>query len=138
MPTRVLIVDDDPEIRWTVRSLLESRGYECEEAENGVAAVAQLASGFFDLVITDNLMPVMSGVELSEWLSEWLMEAPEGKVPAVIVLSGDLSKQERTRAMKAGVYSILSKPCDCNHLLFMVAQAVNSRGPHRSHNSPSH
>jgi CheY-like chemotaxis protein len=96
--------------------------------------VAQLAIGFFDLVITDNLMPVMSGVELSEWL----MEAPEGKVPPVIVLSGDLSKQERTRAMKAGVYSILSKPCDCNHLLFMVAQAVNSRGPHRSHNSPSH
>jgi two-component system response regulator HydG len=134
MPARVLIVDDDPDIRWTVRSLLESRGYECEEAENGVAAVAQLASGFFDLVITDNLMPVMSGVELSEWL----MEAPEGKVPAVIVLSGDLSKQERTRAMKAGVYSILSKPCDCDHLLFMVAQAVNSRDPHRSLNSPSH
>jgi len=134
MPKRVLIVDDDPDIRCTVRSLLESRGYECEEAENGVAALAQLGSGCFELVITDNLMPEMSGVELSEWLTE----VPKGKVPAVILLSGDVSKQDRTRAMKAGVYSILSKPYDCDDLLFMVTQAVSSREPHRSLYSPPH
>jgi CheY-like chemotaxis protein len=116
MSKRVLIVDDNPDIRCTVRSLLESRGYEREEAENGVAALAQLASGCYDLVITDNLMPVMSGVELSEWLTE----ASKGKVPAVILLSADMSKQDRTRAMKAGVYSILSKPYDCDDLLFTV------------------
>ncbi len=104
------------------------------EADNGVAAVAELARGLFDLVITDNLMPVMSGVELSEWLRE----EPNGKAPAVILLSGDLSEQERTRAMKSGVSSFLSKPYDREDLLLMVSQAVSSRRPRRPLRSQLH
>jgi CheY-like chemotaxis protein len=100
--------------------LLESRGYECEEAETGFAATSQLRTSRFDAVITDHQMPVMSGVELLEWLAT----APEIEDLPVILLSADLSEQGLRRAWQAGVCSILAKPFDCEELVSLVARVV--------------
>ena len=120
MAKRVLIVDDDMDIRWAIRRLLEWRGYECEEADTGVGAMALLQKGQFDLVITDHQMPKMSGVELLECLRK----VPEKRTLPVILLSGNLRSEERERALKVGVHSIWEKPFDCEELVSLVARAV--------------
>ena len=66
---RVLIVDDEPDIRFILRHILERGGYEIDEAINGSAAIECLSRGANpDLVITDLMMPVMDGNELIERL----------------------------------------------------------------------
>ena len=62
----ILIVDDEPAVRRTVRSALESAGYECAESENGAAALAWLEENKADVLIADYHMPVLSGLKLLE------------------------------------------------------------------------
>jgi CheY-like chemotaxis protein len=65
---RVLIVDDEPDIRFILRHILERGGYEVDEAINGSAALEILEGSNPDLVITDLMMPMMDGNELIERL----------------------------------------------------------------------
>ena len=62
--TRVLVVDDERNIRVTLRAFLEKAGYEVETAEDANQARALLASGIWDVVITDIILPGASGVDL--------------------------------------------------------------------------
>jgi CheY-like chemotaxis protein len=81
---RVLVVDDDPDIRETIASLLEDHGFEVFTARHGQDALAQLhAVGAPDLILLDLLMPVMDGVEFIQALRE--ANGPLAKVPVVVV-----------------------------------------------------
>ncbi|MEO6203541.1 MAG: response regulator, partial [Nitrospirales bacterium] len=80
----VLIVDDEPAVRRTVRGALESSGIECAESENGAAALAWLEENHVDLVLADYHMPIMSGLTLLERVKSTL----NGRTPRVILLSG--------------------------------------------------
>ncbi len=61
---RILIVDDDADVRFMMRIILERAGHKIRDAANGQAALLQLKDGDTDLLITDFLMPVMDGDEL--------------------------------------------------------------------------
>ena len=61
---RILVVDDDPSMRFLLRLILEGVGYEVSEAQNGVAALIKIKDEMPDLVVTDMMMPVMDGGEL--------------------------------------------------------------------------
>ena len=63
VPRRILVVDDDPEIRSVTRLVLEGEGYLVDEAADGEAAVARALGGGLDLVLLDVNMPKMSGWE---------------------------------------------------------------------------
>lgn len=60
-PLRILLADDDADVRATIRLVLEMDRHEVVEAEDGVAALELFNSGMFDLVVTDYVMPGMSG-----------------------------------------------------------------------------
>ena len=80
---RALIVDDESVVRMTTADMLQSLGYETEEAENALEAEQRIVGGeFFDLVISDHLMPGMSGVELAKRIRE---RRPEVQV---LIVSG--------------------------------------------------
>lgn len=66
--TRVLIVDDEPDVRFILCHILEKEGYEVDVAINGAAALECVKEAHPDLVITDFMMPVMDGNELVERL----------------------------------------------------------------------
>ncbi len=71
-PARVLVVDDDPEVRHVTASFVRRFGYRETEAESGAAAVAILEREAFDLVVADLAMPGMSGVDLANLVrSRW-------------------------------------------------------------------
>ena len=61
---RILVVDDDPSMRFLLRLIFEGSGYEVSEAQHGVAALIKIKDALPDLVVTDMMMPVMDGGEL--------------------------------------------------------------------------
>lgn len=117
---RVLLVDDEAAVRGTLRAVLESQGYTCEEAEHGVAALALLEQEHFDLIITDNRMPVLNGIEFLKQYSQ----KPDPK-PPVIFFTGDISDSEKDLAMKAGARAVLQKPPNFGEIISAVQQAIS-------------
>ncbi|MCA9473371.1 MAG: response regulator [Nitrospirales bacterium] len=118
----ILIVDDEPAVRRTVRAALESAGYECAESENGAAGLAWLEENHADLIIADYHMPIMSGMRLLERLNE----NQNGKAPPVIMLSGVLKLKDKQKAMELGAYAIVDKPCNFRELVHTVDEATQS------------
>lgn len=119
---RILIVDDHRMARQTLRLLLEARGYCIEEAENGQDACTKLTqNSSFDLVISDNQMPVMTGMEFIQHLASqsYLSTHP------VILYSGNLTAELEHEARQLGVFAVLSKPYKINELLEIVQQACS-------------
>lgn len=80
---RILIVDDEPDLRGMVRLILELEGHDVTEAHHGAAALQRFDEGRFDLLITDVMMPVMSGSDLIDRLRA----DPERARLPIIVLS---------------------------------------------------
>ncbi|GJL65779.1 MAG: response regulator [Nitrospirales bacterium] len=119
---RVLIVDDEPAVRRTVRAALESAGYECAESENGAAGLAWLEENHADLIIADYHMPVMSGLRLLERIRS----NSNGTVPPVIMLSGVLKPKDKQKAMELGAYAVVDKPCNFRELVQTVGEAIES------------
>ena len=114
----ILVVDDDEPGRRAIRALLENEGYTCLEAEHGGKALDLLGQTQVDLVITDNRMPVLTGLEFLERLSK---SAPSNLLP-VVVFSGNLGQRDKERAFKAGACAILDKPHDVVKLMPKINQ----------------
>ncbi|WP_447970081.1 response regulator [Nitrospira sp. M1] len=117
---RVLLVDDNHDARRALKLVLESQGLECIESINGALALEWLDSGQADLIVTDNKMPVLTGLEFIERLSS-KSKTPS---PPIILLSGNLDESDKTRARNAGAYAILNKPCNFSEFLSIVSLAL--------------
>ena len=106
---KVLVVDDDVEIRETLSALLQHEGYDVSRAENGVQALEQLRRFHPDVVLLDLMMPVMSGWEVLDALQE---SGEIDQVPIIVV-----------SAMGApGARACLRKPVDLDELLAVVGR----------------
>jgi len=118
---RILIVDDEPAVRRTVRSALESAGYECAESESGAAALAWLEENKADAIIADYHMPGLSGLKLLERVRGKL----DGESPPVILLTGSLEEKDKLKAKELGAYAIVDKPCNFRELVITVGEALD-------------
>ena len=101
---RLLIVDDEPAIRKLCMTVGESLGFVCLEAEGGEAALALLEEQPAHMVLTDMVMPRMSGLEFLEQLKKI---APRIEIA---VMTGHGSVETAVQAMKLGAYDYISKP----------------------------
>jgi CheY-like chemotaxis protein len=103
MPKRVLVVEDERNIRLLVMTILRKEGYEVFEADNGVKALLILEkSPTFDLVVTDIMMPEMDGIEMTEKVREQYPDLP------IIVMCA--SPDPANKALAKGANYYLSKP----------------------------
>jgi len=118
----VLIVDDEPAVRHTIRGVLESSGFECGESENGAAAFEWLKDHHTDVIIADYHMPIMNGLNLLEKVQNIL----NGHNPRVIMLSGVIDEKEKLKAIDLGAYAIIDKPCNFRELVVKVTEAITS------------
>lgn len=104
---RVLVVDDQAIIRRLLRAYLETvRQCEVAEAENGLEAVNLLLASRFDLLITDLMMPEMTGLELLYYVRN----SPEVAALPVIMLTSQEDEPDRRKAVALGVNNYLVKP----------------------------
>ncbi len=118
MPT-ILIVDDEPSIRRTVREILEYEEYAVEEAEDGAAAIETIRSMSLDLVLLDIKMPEVDGMDVLKTVAD---EAPE---TPVVMISGHGTIEAAVEATKLGAFDFIEKPPDLNRLLVTVRNALD-------------
>jgi len=119
-PLRVLVVDDDPGVRYTLREILASEGLAVEEAGDGAEALARFEAQPAPLVVTDLRMPGMDGMEL---LRKLALRSP---APRVVVITAHGSERQAVDAMKAGAYDYFRKPFENEELLAVVRRAVEA------------
>lgn len=120
--TKILIVDDDPSIRFVERLILEHEGYEVIEAAQGQAALDMLrGEPLPDLVVTDLMMPVLTGMELIKRLRA---EHRTASLP-IVVVSGN---PEHARTFKASglVSAVINKPFNAVALAKGIRAVVNT------------
>ncbi len=120
---RILIVDDFESGRLVLRERLELEGYACQEVENGLEALETLQAKTFDLVITDNKMPKMTGLELIQALTQ----QPKDQQPTIILLTGHPSLEVYKEARRAKVFAIFKKPYDFQELILKIHSALEYR-----------
>lgn len=119
LPARILIVDDEPQIRGLLVTLLLRQGYEITEACDGVEALALCEGGLsFDLPITDVAMPRMDGVQLAERVCSLL--------PAVRILymSGRCEMEEVRQHLRGGQSDFIRKPFQIGSLVATIQELV--------------
>jgi len=118
---RLLVAEDDPLVaRYLVRCL-ESGGYEAEIAEDGVRAVAMLARGGWDCVVTDYAMPRANGLEVIA-----AARRLDPTLPCVVV-TGMHDMELAMNAMAEGAVGFIPKPFKPDHLLVVVRNALDRR-----------
>lgn len=103
---RVLVVDDAVTVRMYHRQLMESVGFEVEEAANGIEALEKGLSSKFDLFLVDVNMPKMDGYRLVEEMRK----KEELKAMPVIMISTESQNQDREQALLAGANLYVVKP----------------------------
>jgi two-component system, NtrC family, nitrogen regulation response regulator NtrX len=115
----VLVVDDEPSIRRTLRDILEYEDYEVMEAADGEEALVKLRSNQFDLVLLDIKMPKRDGLEVLELMSAEMPEIP------VVMISGHGTVETAVEATKKGAFDFVEKPPDLNRLLVTIRNALD-------------
>ncbi|NYF57996.1 response regulator [Micromonospora purpureochromogenes] len=117
--TRILVVDDEPQILRALRINLRARGYDVQIAETGTAALKAAAAHPPDLVVLDLGLPDLDGVEVIRGLRGWTT------VP-IIVLSGRAGSEDKVAALDAGADDYVTKPFGVDELLARI-RAVTRR-----------
>ncbi|MDP1772199.1 MAG: sigma-54 dependent transcriptional regulator [Methylobacter sp.] len=118
---RILVVDDEPDIRRLVCEILEDEGYQVATAENAGAARELKKSKAPDLILLDIWMPDTDGITLlKEWVAEETLLCP------VIMMSGHGSVEAAVEATRLGAYDFLEKPLSLAKLLLIVERALEA------------
>ncbi|HSQ65951.1 MAG TPA: sigma-54 dependent transcriptional regulator [Polyangiaceae bacterium] len=121
MQSRVLIVDDDAEMRTTLADVFSAVGHGCELAADALDALAIVERQTFDVVVCDVLMHGMNGLDLLD-----RMRRTHPAVP-VIVMTGVGGVQQAVDAIKRGAFQYVVKPCAVDELQRIVASAIDAR-----------
>ncbi len=116
--SRVLVVDDERQIRFLLRTFLEEMGYTVLCAADGASAIEVFESDPVDVVLTDLLMPEIDGMELLALLHQRAPELP------VVVITGMPSIETAVQSVREGAFDYLSKPITKEQLQRVVANAV--------------
>jgi len=119
---RILVVDDDSTLRFTVRTALASRGYHVDEAEDGQQAVKMVAESLqngkvYDAAILDVNMPKLSGMEALPQIKEMSPST------FCLILTAFSNVKDAVNAVRHGAYDYLEKPVDAQRILKLIDQA---------------
>jgi DNA-binding NtrC family response regulator len=117
-PLRVLVADDERNLRELMVRELGRRGHEVEGVGDGVTALERIAEGTYDVVVLDMKMPRKEGIEVLRDL------AAAGESPQVIVMTGFQDVATAVEAMKLGAYDYLTKPAKIEELDILVRKAA--------------
>ena len=118
---QILIVDDDPRMRDSLKVLLGSEGYEIETRRNGQEALEALVKNDFDIALLDLMLPDINGVEIMDHIES---QAPE---TLAILMTGHASVESAVDALRNRAYDYLRKPFEHEELLKTVRNALDQK-----------
>jgi DNA-binding NtrC family response regulator len=119
---KLLVVDDESNLRLVVQKEMSRQGHEVETASDGEAAWESLEGQDFDVLLCDINMPRLDGIGLLRRLREKSQNPPE-----VIMLTGQATVESAIEAMKLGAYDYLTKPYRITELAVLVTQAAEKQ-----------
>jgi light-regulated signal transduction histidine kinase (bacteriophytochrome)/ActR/RegA family two-component response regulator len=123
---RILVVDDDPTIRWLSRRQIEKLGLAADSADDGESGLQALRGGQYDLLLTDCHMPRMDGVALTRAVRA--MDDPVlARVP-IIGLTADVTEAQRDLCRQAGMSELAIKPLTVDRLARLLQAHLPARG----------
>lgn len=119
---RILVVEDDPDLRRILKLQLDGRGYQITEAENGAEGFRAIQAEIPDCVILDLMMPVMDGFGFLKRVRS-IMETKD--VP-VLILTASEDERNRVRGFQYQADAYMSKPYDLEKLTQQVAKLLET------------
>jgi adenylate cyclase len=122
----VLVVDDEEQNRTLLRDPLEARGYEVEEAENGMQALQKIATRAPDVILLDLMMPKVDGYDVCRQLRK---SAKTRHLP-ILMITALSERGVRLMGIQAGANDFLNKPIDTQDVILRVGNAVYAKHLH--------
>jgi two-component system, OmpR family, KDP operon response regulator KdpE len=119
---RILVVDDEPQIRRVIRLTINLEGFEVDDAKSGDEALDHLRSGIYDLVFLDINMPGMTGFETCRAIRA-VSDIP------IFMLTARSAERDKVEALGAGADDYITKPFSTPELLSRVSAALTRRSP---------
>jgi two-component system response regulator AtoC len=120
MAVRVLIIEDEKLIRWSLRQKFEARGYQVHEAEDGAQTDKLLQDGIYDLVMLDYKLPDTTGSEILRHIRETDSDV------VVIMMTAYTSIETAVEAIKLGAYDYVAKPFEMDQVLRTIDKALET------------
>lgn len=124
MRPRILVVDDEPQLREILKEELEIAGYEVVEADGVAAALDLMCKANFEVIITDVRMPFRTGLDLLKTISESSVVTK----PKVFLVSG-FADIKPSQAIALGAVNLLEKPYEFDQILSEVAKCIEVSRP---------
>lgn len=121
MREHILVIDDEPGVRSSLRGILEDEGYVVDAVESGEAGVAAIEARRYDVVLLDVWLPGISGLEALERILVLDPELP------VLIISGHGSIETAVKAVRAGAVDFVEKPLSLEKTLVVVRNALRQR-----------
>ncbi len=118
---RILVVDDEIDIRSALSDYLSFEGFSVLTAENGKQALAVYNENVIDLIISDLVMPELDGIGLLKKIRKIDEDVP------VIIMTAFSTVEYSVEAMKAGAFDFISKPFDFKRVFFVIVKALETR-----------
>jgi DNA-binding response OmpR family regulator len=118
---RILIIEDDEEMRSLLKEFLNEEGYETDSVDNGSEAYRRLVRELFDLIITDIRMPGLTGLDILPGVRKLQPEAP------IIVITAFGSEEVHHKVFERGATAYLEKPIHLENLRDLVQRIVSSK-----------
>jgi two-component system, NtrC family, nitrogen regulation response regulator NtrX len=116
---RILIIDDEKNIRRTLREILEYEAFKVDEAADGQEGLNMAQKEKYDIILTDIKMPKMDGLEVLSQLIQKGVDSP------VVMISGHGNIETAVEAVKKGAFDFIEKPLDLNRLLVTIRNAMD-------------
>ncbi|MDI7268511.1 MAG: response regulator [Myxococcota bacterium] len=124
MPAKILVVEDDPDVRMLVSSVL-SKWYEVRTATNGFEALTTIEAGFKpDLIVADIMMPELDGITMTKALKH---QPSTSQIP-VIFLTARTTPRDVVEGINVGAKAYLTKPFKVDELVSKVAKLLPKPG----------
>ncbi len=115
---RILIADDDTDLRQIIKDQLGPEGFVLDEAEDGAKAITMLERGNYGLMLLDINMPVKSGIDVLKFIKE------KDLACKVIMLTGRVGFSTATETLKLGADDYITKPFNFDYLLFAIKRVM--------------
>lgn len=122
---RVLIIEDDEEMRALLRDVIEEDGYKTDSVNNGSEAFRKLVKESFDLIITDIRMPGLTGLDILPGMKKLHPEAP------IIIITAFGSEEVQRKALERGATVYLEKPLRFHELRTLIREIISSKEKNR-------
>ena len=120
MRIRVLIIEDESLIRWSLRQKLEEQGYVVDEAADAASGLDKHSHQTYDLIMLDYRLPDLTGLEVLRKIRETEDES------VVIMITAFSRLEQAVEAIRLGAYDYIAKPFDMDELMFTVQKGLET------------